>query len=117
MDGKHEHAVAQILEAINYGNLSPEETVKRLKTLVDAEICKTDHPCDLELIDACEDLIYEINTQGRIPFDSRMESRFRTEKSSEDTVENGGCCCCVAHIGVWRSITFKIPMDWGPFIH
>lgn len=74
MDGKHEHAVAQILEAINYGNLSPEETVKRLKTLVDAEICKTDHPCDLELIDACEDLIYEINTQGRIPFDSRMES-------------------------------------------
>lgn len=73
-DGKHEHAVAQILEAINYGNLSPEETVKRLKTLVDAEICKTDHPCDLELIDACEDLIYEINTQGRIPFDSRMES-------------------------------------------
>lgn len=74
MDGKHEHTVAQILEAINYGNLSPEETVKRLKTLVDAEICKTDHPCDLELIDACEDLIYEINTQGRIPFDSRMES-------------------------------------------
>lgn len=73
MAGNRNPQVEKILSVIEYGTLSVEETRRRVEALIDAETEKEDEPADMELIDACEDLLWELGTHGSIPFDSRME--------------------------------------------
>ena len=74
MAGNRNPQVEKILSVIEYGTLSVEETRRRVEALIDAETEKEDEPADMELIDACEDLLWELGTNGSIPFDSRMET-------------------------------------------
>lgn len=57
MNGVSGRTAAKILTAIENGTLPAAETERRLENLVEAEIEREDAPADLELIDACEDLL------------------------------------------------------------
>lgn len=63
----------EILNAIEYGTLSVDETRRRLEELIDKEIQKSDAPANMQLIDECEKLLWELNTNGKIPFVSHLE--------------------------------------------
>lgn len=63
MNGEGGTAVKQILQAIENGALSPEETQRRLIELIQKEANRTDGPADEKLISACMDLMERF--QGR----------------------------------------------------
>lgn len=73
MNGE-QSALLEILNAIEYGNLSTEETRRRLEELIDNEINKTDAPANIEIVDECEKLLWTLNTKGKLPFISNLES-------------------------------------------
>ncbi len=65
--------MVEILNAIEYGNLSVDETRRRLERLIDIEIEKTDAPANKPLVEECEKLLWELNTNGKLPFVSHLE--------------------------------------------
>lgn len=65
--------MVEILNAIEHGTLSVDETRRRLEGLIDKEIQKTDAPANMQLVDECEKLLWELNTNGKIPFVSHLE--------------------------------------------
>lgn len=65
--------MVEILNAIKYGILSVDETRRRLEELIDKEIQKSDAPANMQLVDECEKLLWELNTNGKMPFVSHME--------------------------------------------
>ena len=73
MNGE-QSALLEILNAIEYGNLSTEETRRRLEKLIDNEINKTDAPANIEIVDECEKLLWALNTKGKLPFISNLKS-------------------------------------------
>ena len=73
MNGE-QSALLEILNAIEYGNLSTEETRRRLEELIDYEINKTDAPANIEIVDECEKLLWALNTKGKLPFISNLKS-------------------------------------------
>ena len=73
MNGE-QSALLEILNAIEYGNLSTEETRRRLEELIDNEINKTDAPANIEIVDECEKLLWALNTKGKLPFISNLKS-------------------------------------------
>lgn len=60
MHGDTRLSTAKILNAINYGTLSQEETVRRLEELVRLELEKGGEESDVELITQAEDLLQEM---------------------------------------------------------
>lgn len=58
MSGDHRSYKDQILNAIEDGTLSHEESERRLQELIDSEINRKDGPADMELIDACQSLLW-----------------------------------------------------------
>ena len=72
MNGE-QSALLEILNAIEHGNLSTEETRRRLEELIDNEINKTNAPANMEIVDECEKLLWELNTKGHLPFESNLE--------------------------------------------
>lgn len=77
MNGE-QSALLEILNAIEYGNLSTEETRRRLEELINNEINKTDTPSNMEIIDECEKLLWELNNKGNLPFISKLDSNKRS---------------------------------------
>lgn len=73
MNGE-QSALLEILNAIEHGNLSTEETRRRLEELIDNEINKTDVPANMEIVDECEKLLWALNTKGKLPFISNLKS-------------------------------------------
>ena len=73
MNGE-QSALLEILNAIEHGNLSTEETRRRLEELIDNEINKTNAPANMKIVDECEKLLWELNTKGNLPFISKLES-------------------------------------------
>lgn len=71
MDG-NEAQLAKIKDAIKKGELTKEIIERRLKSAIDAELRKTDSPADMELINACQDLLWEINMHGE-PYHSNQQ--------------------------------------------
>ena len=65
--------MVEILNAIEHGTLSVHETRRRLEALIDNEIDKTDAPANLQLINECEKLLWELNTNGSLKFESHLE--------------------------------------------
>ena len=72
MNGE-QSALLEILNAIDHGNLSTGETRRRLEELIDNEINKTNAPTNMEIVDECEKLLWELNTKGQLPFESNLE--------------------------------------------
>ena len=71
MDG-NEHRLAKIKDAIKKGELTKEMIERRLNATIDAELRKTDSPVDMELINACQGLLWEINMHGE-PYHSNKK--------------------------------------------
>ena len=71
MDG-NEAQLATIKDAIKKGELTKEIIERRLNAAIDAELRKTDSPADMELINACQDLLWEINMHGE-PYHSNQQ--------------------------------------------
>jgi len=74
MDG-NEHRLAKIKDAIKKGELTKEMIERRLNAAIEAELRKTDSPADMELINACQDLLWEINMHGE-PYHSNKQQSF-----------------------------------------
>ena len=66
-------SIIQILELIEYGNISQNEAVRRLEALLQSEIDQKDRAADMELVEACEELLWQIGTQGRLEFEDRRK--------------------------------------------
>lgn len=73
MNGDATQVIAKIMNAIDHGKLSVEETEKRLKLLVEQEVECGEREADMELVNACEDLLWELGTNGQLPFESNQE--------------------------------------------
>ena len=70
------NVIRQVLNLIEYGNISQTEAVQRLEAMIQSEIEKQDESADMELVTACEELLWQINTHGRIAFeDKHKESK------------------------------------------
>lgn len=72
MDGERKSCTERILSAIEYGKLPNDETERRLCELVEAEVNKTDSEADMELIKACQSLMWQLHTHGERPYDSHF---------------------------------------------
>lgn len=65
--------MVEILNAIEHGTLSVHETRRRLEDLIDKEIQKTDIPANVQLIEECEKLLWELNTNGKVQYTNCSE--------------------------------------------
>lgn len=73
MNGVRTSCTERILTAIEYGNLTNEETERRIVELIEAEVGKTDSAADMELIDACQSLLWQLHSHGTVAYDSHAE--------------------------------------------
>lgn len=73
MDGERKAYTERILNAIEYGKLPNDETERRLSELIEAEVNKTDAEADMELIKACQSLMWQLHTHGELPYDSHYD--------------------------------------------
>jgi len=70
MSGKQGASIDAIKTAIAEGSLTKKEIERRLEGVVAHEIDRKDGPADLELVNACLDLLCEIQTHGQFQFES-----------------------------------------------
>ena len=76
MSEQKEASIKQILELIEYGSIPQNEAVRRLEALLQSEIERKDRAADMELVEGCEELLWQIGTQGRLKFeDKRKENQ------------------------------------------
>lgn len=97
MDGERKSCTKRILSAIEYGKLPNDETERRLCVLVEAEVNKTDSEVDMELIRACQSLMWQFHTHGDNLYDShydankaRIDQRIRSKVSIAKTAKTVG---------------------------
>ncbi len=69
--------MAEIERAIAKGELTYEEMIRRVEEVIDTEISREDGPADLRLIDACEDLLWELETHGQKKYVSNKNEALR----------------------------------------
>lgn len=70
MSGRQNASFEDIKTAIAEGSLTQKEIERRLESVVAHEIDRKDGPADLKLVDACLDLLCEIQTHGQFQFES-----------------------------------------------
>lgn len=70
MSGKQSSSIDAIKTAIAEGSLTKREIERRLEGVVAHEIDRKDGPADLKLVNACLDLLCEIQTHGQLQFES-----------------------------------------------
>ena len=73
MDEQKKASIIQILELIEYGRITQNEAVNRLEAVLQSEIDQKDRAADMELVGACEELLWQIGTQGRLEFEDRRK--------------------------------------------
>lgn len=88
MDGERKSYTERILSAIEYGRLPNDETERRLSALIEAEVNKTDSAADMELIDACQSLLWQLHTHGEVPYESHYDQNWVqiTKRLNRDVV-------------------------------
>lgn len=74
MNGERKACTERILSAIEYGRLPTNETERRLRELIEAEVHKNDAEADMELIKACQSLMWQLHSHGEIPYDSHYDA-------------------------------------------
>lgn len=80
MDGKQSRELTQILNAIEEGGFGKDELVQRLNALVDHELSQTERSADMELVQACQDILYRLHHQGETYVSNCAASLARTRK-------------------------------------
>ena len=67
MDSDRHHCADQILEAIEYGQLSKEEIERRLNKIIDDELSEpVDADYDATKVELCNSLLWQLRTHGRV---------------------------------------------------
>lgn len=82
MDGNQSPELTQILNAIKEGGFGRDELVQRLHALIDRELTQNDRPADMELVDACQDILYRLHHQGEVYVSNRAAS-FATARKKQ----------------------------------
>lgn len=120
MDGERKSCSMRILSAIEYGNLTNAETERRLCALIEAEVSKTDSEADLELIEACQSLLWQLHTHGEIPYDShynankaKIDQRLRRNASAANTAKSVGKLLAVAAVVVLVVLGLRGDLHWS----
>lgn len=97
MNGERKSYTERILNAIEYGRLSTAETERRLCALIEDEVNKTDSAADMELIEACQSLLWQLHTHGAVAYDSHREKnsaaiakRLRRHMSQIQAIKSAG---------------------------
>lgn len=80
MDGKWSPELTQILNAIEKGGFGKDELVQRLHALVDRELSQSDRPADMELVQACQDILYRLHHQEEAYASNYTASLAKTRK-------------------------------------
>lgn len=80
MDGKWSPELTQILNAIEEGGFGKDELVQRLNALVDRELSQTDRSADMELVQACQDILYRLHHQGEEYVSKRAVSSEKAQR-------------------------------------
>lgn len=76
MGEQKKSGIGRILDCIEYGSISQDEAIRRLETLLQFEMERQDRPADMELVTACEELLWQIHTHGQLIFeDKRKENQ------------------------------------------
>lgn len=57
MSERKKSSIMQILELIEYGSIPQNEAARRLEALLQSEIDRKDRSADMELVEACEELL------------------------------------------------------------
>lgn len=69
--------VDQILKAIDFGQLTYDETERRLQQLIDEETSQIEHPANADMLDACYSLLLQLHTHGSITYSSDKERNWQ----------------------------------------
>ena len=69
--------VDQILKAIDFGQLTYDETERRLQQLIDEETSQIEHPANADMLDACYSLLLQLHTHGSITYSSEKERNWQ----------------------------------------
>ena len=69
MDSERKSIAKQILEAIEYGNISESEVERRLDRILDEELNVSIHTkVDMTKVNLCNSLLWQLYTHGRIAY-------------------------------------------------
>lgn len=119
MDGERKSCTERILSAIEYGKLSNDETERRLCELVEAEVNKTDSEADMELVKACQSLMWQLHTHGELPYDShydenkaKIDQRLKRNTLVSNTVQSVGKMLAVAAAVVLVVLGLRGDLHW-----
>lgn len=75
MDSERKSIAKQILEAIEYGNISESEVERRLDRILDEELNVSIHTkVDMTKVNLCNSLLWQLYTHGRIAYENHIET-------------------------------------------
>ncbi len=120
MDGERKSCTERILSAIEYGKLPNDETERRLNALIEAEVNKTDSAADMELMKACQSLLWQLHTHGRIPYEShynenkaQIAKRIKREALATKTAKSVGRMLTAAAAIVFVILGLRGDLHWS----
>ena len=124
MDGERRSCTERILTAIEYGKLPNDETERRLRELVEAEVNKTDSEADMELIKACQSLMWQLHAHGDIPYDShydenkaKIDQRLKRNALVSNSVKSVGKMLAAAAAVVLVVLGLRGELHWSWLEH
>lgn len=124
MDGERRSCTERILTAIEYGKLPNDETGRRLRELVEAEVNKTDSEADMELIQACQSLMWQLHTHGELPYDShydenkvKIDQRLKRNSLVSNTAKSVGKMLAAAAAVVLVVLGLRGDLHWSWLEH
>lgn len=124
MDGERKACTERILSAIEYGKLSNDETERRLCELVECEVNKTDSAADMQLIDACQSLLWQLHTHGEVPYEShydqnwgQLAKRLKRESLMTKTAKSVGRMLAAAAAIVFVVLGLSGNLKWSWLEH
>ncbi len=119
MNGERKSCTKRILSAIEYGKLPNDETERRLNALIEAEVNKTDSAADMELMKACQSLLWQLHTHGRIPYEShyyenkaQIAKRIKREALATKTAKSVGRLLTAAAAIVFVIFGLRGDLQW-----
>ena len=124
MDGERKSCTERILSAIEYGKLSNDETERRLCELVEAEVNKPDSEADMELIKACQSLLWQLHTHGELQYDShydgnkaKIDQRLKRNTLVSNTAKSVGKMFAAAAAVVLVVLGLRGDLQWSWLEH
>lgn len=86
MSGDNRSYIDQILDAIDYGKLTVEETERRLQIIIDEEERQIERPANAELLRLCYSLLFQLHTHGAISIESHKAQNMAVARERYNTM-------------------------------